>query len=130
MSAIVPQNYEAVPLGEKYAWVYGQPGMRAVEAAADSVRTMGRRLGGITDAAGASMRGLGVSWAGPASDAAQRSSQQIVDRAAHTQSLTDNGADRILDYGHSFDEMRRRIAFEDPSQLSWVEMAMEPSKYA
>ena len=128
MSAIEAQNYEAVPLGEKFAWVNGQPGMRAVEAAADSVRTMGERLGTITTDAGKTMRGLGVSWAGPASDAAQRSSQQIVDRAAHTQSLADNGAARILDYGHSFDEMRKRIAFEDPAQLSWPERAVESAK--
>ncbi len=130
MSAIVPQNYEAVPLGEKFAWVHGQPGMRAVEAAADSVRTMGERLGTITTDAGRSMRGLGVTWAGPASEAAQRSSEQLVDRAVDTQSLADNGAARILDYGRSFDEMRTRVAFEDPSQLSWVETVMEPSKYA
>ncbi len=128
MSAIVPQYYEGTPLAVKYAWVDGQPGLKAVEAAAESVRTMGRRLNAITDAAGSTMRDLGVSWTGPASDAAQRSSKQIVDKASRTATLADNGADRILDYGHSFDEMRKRIAFEDPSKLSWTEQAAEAAK--
>ncbi|MBW0106346.1 hypothetical protein I4I78_28340, partial [Pseudonocardia sp. KRD-291] len=69
------------------------------------------------------MQNLGVGWSGPAATAAQNSLARSADSASETTVVTTNGADRLLDYGRSYEHMRNQIAFVDPAQYSWVQRA-------
>ena len=123
MSSIRCYNYDAFSLAEKFGWVNGKPGLNAVADAAQALRGMSDRLGSINDGNIQAAKKLGFDWSGPAAGAAQKSLTATVNEASRTEQVGANGADRIMDYGHSFESMRGRIAFDDPAKYSLVQRA-------
>lgn len=116
-------NFAGVDLATKFGWVDGGSGMAAVVPAVDGLRGL---VGTLTDAmatAESRMKALGASWTGPAATAAQNSLTRTADGASETAVVTTNGADRLLDYGHSFEWMRKQIAFVDPARFSLAQRA-------
>lgn len=116
-------NFAGYDLATKFSWVNGSPGMNVVAPAADGLRSAGGDLVRGTEAANARMKSLGITWVGPASTAAQASLARAAGDASETERVTANGADRLLDYGHSYERMRNQIAFVDPARYSWVQRA-------
>lgn len=123
MSLSQCRSFAGFDLATKFGWVNGSPGMSAVAPAADGLREFGDNLGKATEEASSRMKGLGVTWTGPAATAAQNSLAATADRASETGRITTNGADRLLDYGRSYEHMRNQIAFVDPAQFSLVQRA-------
>ncbi|MBP2364979.1 hypothetical protein [Pseudonocardia parietis] len=108
-------------MATKFGWVNGQPGMSAAEQVSEGLANLSRSLHdtrGVTDHGTAE---LGISWQGPAADAAQKSLTTTAEGVADSGTIAQNGADRMLDHGRSFEAMRRQIVYVNPDDFSWIQ---------
>ena len=121
MSAWRCHAFGSFDIATKFGWVNGSPGMNAVAPVADGLRGVGDKLLEATGTAENQMKNLGVTWAGPAATEAQKSLARTNNAASHTEAVTKNGADRLLDYGHSYEWLRQQIAYDDPSKHSLMQ---------
>ena len=116
-------NFAGFDLPTKFGWINDSPGMNVVAPVADGLKGFGGTILQAVQDSDTSMKNLGVTWVGPAATAAQQSLTRTADGASETERVTTNGAERLLDYGRSYEHMRNQIAFVDPAQYSWVQRA-------
>lgn len=116
-------NFAGIPLATKFGWFEGSPGARAVTPVADNLKGFGSAMNQAVQDCDAAMTSIGADWKGRAATAARRSLAGTAGRASETEQVTGNGADRLLDYGSSYEHTRTQIAFVDPKQFSPVEKA-------
>ncbi|MEQ3552205.1 hypothetical protein WIS52_17160 [Pseudonocardia nematodicida] len=114
-------NFEAYDIATKFAWVKDQPGMTAVTPVADGLNILTTSLDNARTTTDSSITQLGISWHGPASDAAKESLVDTSAGVADTASVAQNGAAQLLDYGRSFEKMRQQIGFDDPADYTWYQ---------
>ncbi|MBC3194631.1 hypothetical protein H7X46_26635 [Pseudonocardia sp. C8] len=115
--------FEAFDMATKFAWVKGQPGMSAAQQVSDGLTSLTDNLGAARDATDGASKRLGIAWQGPAADAAQTSLTATADGVSDSATIARNGADRMIDHGHSFEAMRRQIEYLDPAEFSWLQRA-------
>ncbi|SFN21565.1 hypothetical protein SAMN05216207_101098 [Pseudonocardia ammonioxydans] len=121
MALPVCYNFEAFDMATKFAWVNDQPGMAAAQQVSDGLTTLTGSLETARTATDDATSRLGISWQGPAAEAARTSLTATADGVSDSATIARNGADRMLDHGHSFEAMRRQITYLDPADYSWVQ---------
>lgn len=110
-------NYENIDLQQKAAWLSnakgpsGDPLPDKLERLSTSFLNSSIMLVGSTGR-------LRVEWRGEASDAAAASIDRASRRNYNAQDASDRGHASVTDYGVSFDEMRRKVHYEDPN-VAW-----------
>ncbi|MDN5860689.1 MAG: hypothetical protein L0H84_18965 [Pseudonocardia sp.] len=113
MAGIGHYNYENVDLKVKAAWLAGAPG-----SANDPLPAKLKALAAAFDLSNvrltANITALGAAWQGEAAEAAQAALRHAAQRAVAAQEANDRGHASVTDYGVSFEEMRRKVHYEDP----------------
>lgn len=117
-------------MATKFGWVDGKPGIAATLPVSDGMRSLSGSLQESGDVADRRITDLEIAWQGTASDAARRSLTATSSGMADTAVVTGNGAERLVDHGHSFETMRRQIAYVDPADHSWFQRAVDNSAEA
>lgn len=114
MREIGHYNYENVDLREKATWLDGAPGGRD-----DALPARLRKLASTFTLSEArlttNIQVLGATWTGRGASAAQNSLRRAALRTTAAQEANDRGHAAVADYGVSFEEVRRRVHFEDPN---------------
>ncbi|MEV1293933.1 hypothetical protein [Pseudonocardia sp. NPDC049635] len=123
-------NFAAFDMATKFGWVDGKPGIAATLPASDGLRSLTDSLGESVSEAGRRITDLEVAWQGTASDAARNSLTATTSGMADTAAVTGNGAERLIDHGHSFETMRRQITYVDPADHSWYQRALDNTSEA
>ncbi|ALE86349.1 WXG100 family type VII secretion target [Pseudonocardia sp. HH130629-09] len=116
-------NYEAFDIATKSAWILGKPGAEATRQTADSLRSLVDDMAATKQTLDRGMADLGISWQGPAAQAAQESLDRTATGVDGTATVAQNGADRMLDHGSAFERMRGQVRFMDPAEFSWIQRA-------
>ncbi|MGI5126485.1 hypothetical protein ACQEVB_06670 [Pseudonocardia sp. CA-107938] len=114
MKGIGHYNYENVDLKQKAAWLAAAPGGEGDPLPAKLqliANTFQRSHARLT----ANIEALGAAWTGQAADAAQGSLRNASQRTTAARQANDDGHAAVSDYGVSFEEMRRKVHFEDPN---------------
>jgi uncharacterized protein YukE len=117
MHSIGHYNYENVDLKQKAAWLATAPGGEGdplpakLQHVANTCQQSHARLT-------ANIEALGAAWTGQGADAAQTSLRTANDRTTAARQANDDGHAAVTDYGVSFEEMRRKVHFEDPN-VGW-----------
>ncbi|MEJ8279717.1 hypothetical protein [Pseudonocardia spirodelae] len=113
--------FEAYDLATKVAWITGKPGSAATRQTSDGLGRLVDDMATTKQTLDRGMADLGISWQGPAAEAAQESLTRTANGVDGTATVAANGAARIVDHGVAFERMRARIDFVDPAQYSWVQ---------
>ena len=114
MKGIGHYNYENVDLKQKAAWLAAAPGGEGDPLPAKLqliANTFQRSHARLT----ANIEALGAAWTGQGADAAQTSLRTATDRTIAARQANDDGHAAVTDYAVSFEEMRRKVHFEDPN---------------
>lgn len=113
--------FENFDMATKFAWVDGQPGMSAAEQVSQGLTHLAGSLHDTRQVTDHGTTELGISWQGPAAEAAQKSLTATAEGVTAAETIAQNGADRMLDHGRSFEAMRRQVLYMNPEDFSWVQ---------
>jgi hypothetical protein len=118
-------RYEGFDLRTKFGWINGAAGLLATEPARIGMGNLGNAFTTSDDTIRGLLAPLGLQWHGHAAEAAAGALAQAAERAGTTGGVGTAGSSAVAGYGASFEEMRPKIAWQDPGSWDWWEMGID-----
>jgi hypothetical protein len=125
MTEIGYYRYEGFDLRTKFSWINGAVGLQATEPARIGMGNLGNAFVASDDAIRGLLAPLGLQWHGQAAEATAGALARAADRAGTAGLDGGAGSSAVAGYGQSFEEMRPKIAWQDPGSWDWWDMGID-----
>lgn len=123
-------EYQNTSLRDKLGWFLRAPGLSAIEPVLASLGNLGNAYNESDSQVRKTLSEIGLDWTGRAATSAA----DVLHRAAAWSRGVDvssgTGRTSVGEYGHSFEDTRAKVQWEDPGEFDWFEQAVDVANIA